>query len=144
MLCGIFATLTFTFGVGVSFFEHRLFPTTVSLCDIARDPDWYDGKSVRVQASASAFYGSVLISDMKCFGKEHTSVVMDIHNIAVSPEVGAFIDDSKPEIHDADILVIGRFDQNATPGCFGPRFGIHAVSVELRSAVKVKVWPEKK
>jgi hypothetical protein len=50
---------------------------------------------------------------------------------------------SNREIRKADVLLVGRFDRNATMGCFGPRFWIRVTSAELKSPVTVEPLPKR-
>lgn len=135
ILSSFFAILTFAVGVSVSFITYLFVPATVSLCQLARNPGWYNGKLVRVEASAMEIYGAVTIWDESCKGIGAGAVVMEDESFQPSAEVASFL---SPTLmgREAEVLVIGRFDQNATMGCFGPRFGIHTSSIELRSPVR--------
>jgi hypothetical protein len=142
-LSSILALLTFAMGVGCTLLSYNFIPPAVSLCDLARHPEWYDQKVVRVTGSASALYGSVVISDTKCEAEGAWAAVILDEKHKVAPDVGAFLTGEAPEVRKAEIRVMGRFDQDATPGCFGPRFGIRVTSVELESPVTVEPLPER-
>jgi len=117
-------------------------PPVVTLCDLARHPDWYDQKVVQVTVSASVIYGGAVIGAAGCEAEGAWAVVVPGENYKAAPEVAAFLTREAPEVRKAEILVVGRFDKDATPGCFGPRFGIHAQSVELKSPVTTEPLPE--
>ena len=133
------------YGAGSWFIWFYFVPVTVSLCDLARHRDWYNKRIVRVAASASGLYEGVIIADTGCDLSDSWAVVMIAKGYVPKPEVQAFIQPSfigsEPPIRRANIVVIGRFDKNATMGCFGPEFGIRASSVELESEVVLEPFP---
>lgn len=137
ILSSFIAILTFAVGVSVDLLASRFIPATVSLCQLVQHPEWYDGKLVRVKAPASIFSGAVVISDDSCKDSGQAAVVMRDESFESSEEVKSFLTDSGREIREAEVLVTGRFDHDATMGCFGPRIGIHAVSIELQSPVMI-------
>ncbi len=132
------AILTFAFGVGLTWVSYRVVPVTVSFCEVAQHPTWYQWALVRVEASARAAYGSAIILDTNCKTDESAAVVIPQESFHQSPEVASFLADSNTEVHSARVVVIGRFDQNATMGCFGPHFGIRASHIELQSPVTLE------
>lgn len=138
MLPSFFAVLTFAVGVSFTLLSHRFVPATVSLCELAQHPWWHHGALVRVDASAFEIYGAVFIRDGSCNANRAWVVVMRDDSFQPSREVETFMKGSRPEIRKAEVLVIGRFNKDATRGCFGPRFGIHASRVELRSALTIE------
>ena len=125
----------FTVGVGVTWLSYFFVPVKVSLCQLARHPDWYDGKLVRVEAAGSQYYGAVIISDDSCRADDAWAVVMLDESFQASPDLQVFLTDSRSETRKAQVLVTGRFNQNGTRGCYGPRFGIRGSDVELKSPV---------
>jgi hypothetical protein len=143
MISGALALFTFAAGVGCALLSYKFMPPAVSLCELARHPDWYNQKVVRVTGSASAIYGAVFIGDAGCETQGAGANVMLGEGHRVAPEVEAFLTGEAPEVRKAEVLVEGRFDKDAAPGCFGPRFGIQAKSVELKSRVTVEHLPER-
>jgi hypothetical protein len=136
------ALLTFAVGVGCALLSNEFIPPAVSLCQLARHPEWYDQRVVRVAGAVSEIYGGAVVSEARCEAEGAWAAVMPGENYHVSPEVETFLTDETPEVRKAEVLVVGRFDKNATPGCFGPRFGIRAQSVELKSPVTVEPLPK--
>lgn len=102
---------------------------------VDRLPDWYQGTDVRVKATAFAFYKTILVREIGCDENCPAAVVPLDESYLVSPEVEAFINESATRECQAEIIMVGRFDQNYTPGCFGPRFGIIAKRIEMASPV---------
>jgi len=137
----ISATLTFTLGIGVTMLWSGLFPPNVSLCTLARNPGAYDGKAIRVKASASVISSSIFsenyisIYEPGCTEPDAAAVVKLDESYKRTSEVEAFINAPKEEIRNADIVIDGTFDQWATMGCFTPRFGLRATSITLLSPV---------
>jgi hypothetical protein len=137
------ALLTFALGVGCTLFSYNFIPPAASLCDVARHPGWYDQKVIRVTGSASAIYGGTVISEARCEAEGAWAAVMPEEDYQPSPEVEAFLAGDIPEVRKAEVLVVGRFERDATPGCFGPRFGVRAQSVELQSPVTAEPLPKR-
>lgn len=139
------ALATLIFGAGSWFLWFYFVPVQVSLCDLAQHRDWYDKRIVRVATSASGLDESVLIADSGCGLSDSWALIMLAKGYVPKPEVQAFFQPafigSEPQIRRANIVVIGRFDKNATMGCFGPEFGIRASSVELESEVVLEPFP---
>lgn len=135
IVCLFVAVSTFAFGVGAYFLWFYFIPVPVSLCDLARHPDWYDGRVVRVAAPASSFYGFTMIVDEGCALDESAAVIMQDKGYIPTPEMQAFLADSGPLIKKADVVVVGRFDKHATMGCFSPKFGIVATDIELKHLI---------
>ena len=109
------------------------------MCEVARDPAKYDQQIIRVRASgwvtSSDIYRNVSIYDLSC--ETHpagASVELD-ESYNPAAEVHKFLNYPREEIRKADLVVIGKFDQWASQGCFTPQFGIRAISIELVSLV---------
>ena len=135
---GALAATTYVLGVGLTLLSYQFSPPAVSLCQLARHPEWYDQKVVKVEAPATGIYEGVLIGDANCGAEGAAAVIMVDESYKPNPEVEAFLAGPTPSIRKADIVAVGRFDKEATMGCFGPRFGIHATRVELKSRVTVE------
>ena len=60
------AILTFAIGVSVDRLFYRFVPVTVSLCQLVRHPERYNGKLVRVEAPAMASFGVATVFDDSC------------------------------------------------------------------------------
>jgi hypothetical protein len=143
----ISAAVTFTLGVTLSMFWSYLFPRQVSLCMLARSPGTYHRKIVRIEASASVISSkvfdsnSVIIYEPGCTEPDGWASIRLDESFKFSPELQAFIDSPKQEVRNAEIVVVGQFNQSATMGCFSPRFGISATSVRLLSPVSSAPLP---
>ena len=143
----ISASVTFTIGVALSLLWIHLFPKRVTLCMLARDPGAYHQKVVQLRASAVVNSSPIFDSNYLIIGEEGCSepdgwatIKLD-ESYKPSSEVEAFIDSPKPEIRQAEIVVVGQFDQAATMGCFAPKFGITATSIRLVSPVSSEPLP---
>ncbi|MDX6613530.1 MAG: hypothetical protein QOD75_2716 [Blastocatellia bacterium] len=134
-------------GLGACLLWFYFVPVTVSLCDLAHHRDWYHKRIVRVAAPASGLYEGVMIVDSGCRSSDSAAVIMLDESYVPQPEVQAFLQpilmDSEPQIRKADVVVIGRFDKNATMGCFSPEFGIRVTNVELKSAISTEPFPRR-
>lgn len=140
------ATATLIYVVGSWLLWFYFVPVSVSLCDLAQHRDWYNRRIVQVAAAASGLYEGVLIVDSECGLSDSWAVIMLAKGYVPKPQVQAFLQPSnlgsQPPVRTANIEVIGRFDKNATMGCFGPEFGIRASSVELKSEVVLEPFPK--
>ena len=135
------AILTFAFGVGLTWVSYRLVPVTVPFCEVVQHPTWYQWALVRVEGPARAIYGSAIIYDPSCKAEESAAVIFRDEGFQTSPDVESFLADSNAEVRSAQVLVTGRFDPDATMGCFGPHLGIHASQIELKLPVTLEPRP---
>lgn len=126
---------TFILGVGAYFLWFHFVPVPVTLCDLARHPDWYHQRVVRVTAQSVSLFESLVIYDAGCGSGDAGAVIVRDEDYLPTPEVHAFLVDPAPRTRKADILVVGRFKMDASMGCFGPRFGITATEIELKSQI---------
>lgn len=136
-------SFTFVMGVVINLIWFEISPPTVTLCDLARYPDWYDGKVVRVEAPAFGIYEGIIIIDESCNSPDAWAGVGIDRDYGQGSDAEAFINDSRPQIRKARIIVTGRFDPSASMGCFGPRFGIDATNIELKSAITFEPFPNR-
>lgn len=142
------AVVTFTIGILVTVVWWHSFPRRVSLCTLARNPEAYDGKFVRVEAlgdviSSPLSENRIIIGEPECAEfNAWASIQLDC-SLRLDPKVDEFVNSTKPEIRRATMVVEGQFDQWASLGCFSPRFGIKVASVRLVSSVTTEPLPEK-
>lgn len=135
------AVSTFTLGVGAYFLWFYFVPIPVSMCELARHPDWYDGKIIRVEAPAIGAYSGITLYDEGCNPGESAAFIELDNGYLPKSEVRAFLVSSTPLIRKADVIVVGRFDKNASMGCFGPKFGIVATEIALQSTISFEPFP---
>ena len=133
-----FATLLFGLATGLICFY--FVPIKVSLCDLERHPDWYNQRTVRLMAEANALGGRAIIGDT-CCGLNRGAVIQFDEGYIPRADVREFLkhdlNESEPiTFKKAEVQVLGRFDKNATMGCFSPEFGIVVTDLELRSPVQ--------
>ncbi|MBA3713811.1 MAG: hypothetical protein H0W76_15365 [Pyrinomonadaceae bacterium] len=135
-LAYVFATIsTFIIGVAASMLWFYFSSVTVPLCELARNPDWYDRRVVRVATSASSLFEGVMVADVGCGSGDAAAVLMVDEDYVPKVEVQTFLRGSESQIRKADVVIVGRFDKDATMGCFGPKLGIVARDVELKSVL---------
>lgn len=127
---------TFLVGTGSTLLWFKISPPTVTLCQLAQNPEWYSGKNVRVEADARSF-GAVFIFDNTCNLPEKTAAagVWLAEGYKLSGEAQTLYVESENEVRKARIVIIGRFDAHATRGCWTPKEAIHATSIELKSEI---------
>jgi hypothetical protein len=133
-------------GICVSMLWSGLFPTNVSLCTLSRNPGAYDGKVIRVKASASVISSSIFPSNYISIyepgcAEPDAAAIVKLETYEPTSDVEAFINAPKEEIRNADIVIVGKFNQWATMGCFTPRFGLQATSITLLSPVSSEALP---
>lgn len=134
--------VTFVLGVLVTLAWWQLFTRRVSLCMLARDPAAYNGKRIRVEALGSVLSSpsfpenDILILESGCSepNAAWASVRLD-QDFQEDRQVHEFVNSRTLEIRDAQVVVEGLFDQWATMGCFGPRFGINNASLIVVSPI---------
>lgn len=135
--------LTLIASVALELFIYRYSCPTVSLYQLDRFPDWYDGTNVRLEATAIAAYQGFYVRETVSATHCPAAVVAFEDSYEPSAEVAALIEQSATCEFKAKIIVVGRFDQDYTMGCFGPRFGIIAKHIEIASPiVTVKTLPK--
>jgi hypothetical protein len=139
LLKAILALTTFFIGVAATPYFFELFPPKVTLCQLAQNPDFYSGRRVTIEADAVGGAG-IIIEDGVCTypdawtsvwlaeGYEPESAVQQMYSENVT---------ALSKIYKARILVTGRFDPEATPGCFAPKAAIRATRIELLSEITV-------
>lgn len=127
--------LVLTGSVALVLLVYRYSCPTVSLSQLKRFPDWYQGTDVRVKATAFFFYKAIMVREIGCNVNCPAAAVALEDSYKPSPEVEALINDSATREYQTEIIVVGWFDQDYTQGCFAPRFGIIAKDIELASPV---------
>jgi hypothetical protein len=139
LICGI--------AVAVRSIRSNRSQRTISLCEVARDPAKYDQQIIRVRASgwvtSSDIYRDASIFDLSCGTSAAAASIELDESYNPASEVYAFLNYPKEEIRKADVVVLGKFDQWASQGCFTPQFGIRATSIELVSPVTSEPLPKR-
>jgi hypothetical protein len=141
------ATVTFTLGVFLASSLTYFFPKRVSLCMLAGDPAAYDRKMVRIEALGSVTSSplfsehNIIIFEPGCTEPDGWATI-DVKESHLSAEVETFINSPQYEVRNAKVVIVGRFDQRASLGCFSPRFGIKATAVDLVSLVSSEPLPK--
>jgi hypothetical protein len=94
-------------------------PLTLSLCELERQPEHYDGKLVRVKAVLYSDLGGPYIYDWSCGSQNvYTCPLIDLRGFdGLNPElkewarnIGSI--DAKGEGWEADVIVTGLFDKS--------------------------------
>ena len=143
----ISATFTFTLGVFLAGAWNNFAPKQVSLCMLARNPAAYDRKVIRVEALGSVISSplyserNIIIFEPGCTEPDGWAMI-DVKESHPSNEVMTFINSVQPEVRNAKVVIVGRFDQWAWLGCFSPRFGIRASEIRLVSPVQSEPLPK--
>jgi hypothetical protein len=102
-------------------------PPKVSLCQLAQNPEYYNGKIIQVEGNAEDLDGLIHISDEGC---KMVNVLWAQGKTFTQPqELLSKLDSGKFR---ARILATGEFDFEGTQGCFGTKFAIRATSITLK------------
>ena len=126
---------TFLIGIAATIFWSEISPPTVTLCQLAQNPDLYRWQIVKVEADAVGGFGTIYIADKTCQLPEAEAGVWREEGYKYSEEVLKFYSESESENYKARILVTGRFDPDATKGCYVPKAAIKATNIELKSEI---------
>lgn len=144
-IVGKILLLLSTFLVGVV--SHSLWfevsSPTVTLCQIAQNPERFDGKTIRVEADGRSVFGAVFIADETCSSHDAAAGVWLADGYKPSGEAQNLYAESETEVREARIVATGRFDAHATRGCWSPKAAIHATSVELKSEITTEPLKER-
>ena len=146
---GTTALPIFTFGFGTAatlLFQEFVFPPTLTLCRLAENPFWYDGRIVRVEADGRGgiFSRSMLIEDAGCHLPDAWSSVSLVENVRLSAETEQLFTESDSDFYKARVIVTGRFDPNTSTGCYAPKFGIKTTRIELKSEITTEPIPKRR
>jgi hypothetical protein len=130
--------VAFLVGVNSMFLWFRIRTPDITLCQLAQYPSLYDGHIVQVEADATGGFG-VFITDSTCT-EGASGIWADEYEPPSS--VRPLFAESETHYLKARILVTGRFEADATPGCYVPKFAIHAQNIELKSDITTEPMPE--
>jgi hypothetical protein len=143
-LIGKVALLLLTFVVGVtSTLLFRLenspptaiddLPPKVTLCQLAQNPEIYDGLTIRVEADADDFDGEPFIFDETCGSPRTSFGLRTMKGYWLADDrlrnLLAQADSNNSQVR---VLLIGKFDANAKFTCFAWKFGIIMMNFELQ------------
>ena len=146
----IVAALTFALGCGIYFFAGRarvLYWRTLGplpYCEVARNAEHYHNTDILVRArvilSGSAIY---VYEDCDPVEALAAGVEFEGNNPLLGPEYvdNLLVTGEHPQVKTAEALIEGRFDAEASPGCWAPKFRINAKRIELLSDITDYVPP---
>lgn len=135
------ALSTMVIGVGGTLYSFEYFPPKVTVCELARYPRLYSGRKVTIESDARGLFG-ITIEDGMCEAPDAELAVWPAEGYEPPPDVQKMY--SEPSaIYTARVRVTGRFDPDATPGCFAPKAAFRATSIELTSPVTTEPIPER-
>lgn len=128
------AMITFTVGTGLTLLSFEYIPAKVTICQLARSPEFYRGRMVTLEAEMR----DSLVEDGSCGSPDSWASVWPAGDYVPGEDVQRLNRESDPDhFYSARILVTGRFEPDASPGCFGPKAAIRAASIELRSEIRI-------
>ena len=143
-LSGKVALLLLTFVVGVaSVLLLRLentppkvidsLPPKITLCQLAQNPENYDGLTVRVEANADDFDGEPFLFDESCNAPRTVIGIQRTQdNEFADDRLRSFLAQADSNNSQVRVLLTGKFDAHAKFRCFGWHLGIRVASVELK------------
>jgi len=139
MAIGAVVALTaFVIGTCVTLLSFEYVPAKVTLCQLARSPEFYRGRMVTIETDIR----NTLIEDGNCASPDAWANISLTESYVPAADVQKLF--SEPEInyfYSARILVTGRFDPDATLACFGPKAAVRATNIELKSGITVEEHP---
>ena len=140
IILGLFlALITFFIGIAGVFLWWKISPPTVTLCQLAQNPSFYNGQTVRIEADAESVFGMIFIFDETCASPDAASGVWKAEGYKPVGGVQRLFTESDTEKYKARIFVTGQFDAEATRGCYVPKFAIRATDIEVKSEIKTEL-----
>jgi hypothetical protein len=139
----LFMSVTFLFGAVITRCSFELIPPHVTLCQLANNPSYYQYSLVVLEADGRGLSEAILVEDGSCPGSDLDAwaMVMPVDSYEPSEDVKAFFAGSKTEYYHARVLVTGRFNSDATRGCYGPKAAIKATDIRLKSDITTEPRP---
>lgn len=126
-------------------YSFEYYPPKVTVCQLAGNPEFYRGRLVTIEAEALGRYG-IVIEDGACKAPDAWVAVWPAEGYESGPEVQKMYSENVTDLkftYKARVRVTGRFDPDATPGCFAPKAAFRATSIELTSPVTTEPIPER-
>jgi hypothetical protein len=133
----VFATV-FGVSAGLGSWTAWVRVPTVPYCTVAKNPDWYHERVVRVRAKIF-FRGEEISVSEDCDPVEALMAHVEFPN--AGSRAGSLwgplvYDGGEPGLKTADAIIEGEFNGRYSSGCWGPKYHIAARNIELISAVK--------
>ena len=108
-------------------------PPKITLCQLAQNPESYDGLTVHVEADVDDFDGEPFLFDGDC---NPTRTVVGVQrtqdNEFADDKLRSFLAQADSNNSQVRVLLTGKFDAHAKFMCFGWRLGIRVTNVELQ------------
>jgi len=130
---------TFCIGVAITWLWLELFPPTVTLCEIAKNPKLYEGKKVILATLANTYGGMITLEDSACnSAASNAGVRLPEDYKSNSQDLQDFLSETNHNFLSARVLITGRIDSEVLMGCRWSMFRIQATDFQLKSAVTVE------
>jgi hypothetical protein len=130
---------TFLIGFASTSLWLELSPPIVTLCEVAKNPKQYQGKTVRLATSVQTHYGYFFFRDENCnFGGLDAVIDLPEDYKPKSEQVQNFISENNENYLSAQIMITGEIDTTRKYQDYSPKFVIKATEVELTSEVTVE------
>ena len=134
----IFLFSTFSVGLIGTLLWFQISPPILTLCEVAKNPKQYQGKSVRLAASVQTHYGYFSFRDESC-NFEGLDAVIDLTEDykPKSEQVRNFISENNEKYLSAQTVISGEIGTTRKYQDYSPKFVIKATEVELTSEAAV-------
>lgn len=131
--------LTFFIGLTGIFLWFQLSLPTLALCEIAKNPKQYQGKTVRIVTSAQTNHGIFFFRDESCdFGGWDAAISLPEDYKPTDEQIQNFLSEKNEKYLSAQMIIIGEIDTTVEFQDYSPLFVIKAREVELTSKVKIE------
>lgn len=108
----------------------------INLCQLARNPEWYHGKIVTVEADGHSHNGSFSIDVSDCYIKHSSASIWFTEDYKPSADSQVFHRKSPTEVRTARIIVTGRFDAyREKTSCAMHWWIIHTTEMQIKSEI---------
>ena len=110
-------------------------PALLPYCEVARNPETYHGKVIRVRATLSFGSDGMYVFE-DCDPVEALASLVELEGSeGVSSKAHHYVeemltDQTEVQVKKIDAIIIGRFDGENSTGCWAPKYRIAATNIQ--------------
>jgi hypothetical protein len=115
--------------------QKKLALAPLSYCEVARNPEPYHGKVIRVRATLSfGSEGMYIVED--CDPVEALASLVELEGSeGASSNAHSYVDEmltdqTEFQVKKVDAIIVGRFDGGHSTGCWAPKYRIAATNIQ--------------
>jgi len=136
------ALLTFIIGISAAtswfFFGNNQrkesAPALLPYCEVARNPEPYHGKVIRVSATVSIGSGGMYILE-DCDPVEALASLVELEGSEGASSAQNYVDEmltdqTEFQVKKMDAITVGRFNGQHSTGCWAPKYRIAATNIQ--------------